>query len=126
MSGGLAAVTDPTSPLDVPTDMLENGPFEDYFIPGLFLMIVLGAGNLAAAVVTIRRIRFDGIVSGGMGAILIGWIVIQCYILQTVAALHVIFFLIGAVQGCLALVLLWKKDEFPVNIAKRMIVGERS
>lgn len=125
-AGGLAAVTDPTSPLGMPTDMLETGPFEDYLLPGLFLMIVLGLGNLAVVVPAIKKIRFHGILSGGMGAVLVCWIVIQCYILQSIAALHVIFFLIGAVQGCLALVLLWYKDEFPMSIVKRLILRSKA
>ncbi|TVR62756.1 MAG: hypothetical protein EA426_01400 [Spirochaetaceae bacterium] len=117
--GGLAAVTDPVAPLGISTEALAYGPFADFLIPGLVLLIALGLGNIGTGILAIRKTRFHGIVSGIAGAMLVGWIVIQCVILQTIAALHVVFFLIGAVQGVLALILLFKRNDFPINLIMR-------
>jgi hypothetical protein len=38
---------------DVPKEWLEGSPFDDYFIPGLVLFVVVGGSSLAA---TIRRL----------------------------------------------------------------------
>ncbi|MBU0927902.1 MAG: hypothetical protein KKA67_09140 [Spirochaetes bacterium] len=119
LAGGLAAVSDPVSPLGVPTEMLKNSPFSDYLIPGIVLMAVIGMGNLVAGFLAISRFKHSGLTSGAMGAVLVGWIVIQCFMLRTVAALHVIFFFIGAAQGLLALALLYLRDSFPFSLLKK-------
>ena len=119
--GGLAAVTDPIAPLGIPAQTLGNGPFTDFFIPGLVLLVVLGLGNIATGVLVLRKTPYHGMVSALAGAVLVGWIVIQCYILGTIAALHVIFFAIGAAQGVLALLLMYKRDDFPMNVIARRL-----
>jgi hypothetical protein len=126
LAGGLAAVSNPLVPMGMSTDALRNGPFRDFLIPGLFLMGVIGLGNLAGGFVSIRKMKYSGIVSGGLGAVLMAWILIQCWILQAVVALHVIFFCIGAAQGLLAFALLYEEDLFPANILKRWLRALRA
>lgn len=119
--GGLAAVTNPIAPLGIPTSALKNSPFSDFLIPGITLICVIGFGNLLAAGLGFSKQKFQGYISGSIGVILMGWIVIQCIMLQAIAALHVIFFLIGMIQGLMALTLLWEKSYFPTNLLKNMI-----
>jgi hypothetical protein len=121
LAGGLAAVSNPAAPMGMSAEALRNGPFTDFLIPGLFLMGVIGLGNLAGGFVSIRKMKYSGIVSGGLGAVLMAWIVIQCWILQAVVALHVIFFCIGAVQGLLAFALLYEEELFPASILKKWV-----
>lgn len=120
-AGGFAAVTDPESPLGIPVEMLKSSPFENYMIPGLFLLIVLGFGNITVSILTMKKIRYHGAVSGIMGVILILWILIQCYFLQAVGGLHILFFCLGIIQGLLAFVILYRMDEFPINLLKKLI-----
>lgn len=115
LAGGLAAVTNPTSPLGIPTDMLKNGPFDDFLIPGLFLMLVLGLGNIFAGISTIIKHKWWPYFSGAMGDTLILWIVIQCLILYTIAALHVIFFGLGVLQSMIALATIYQNKQFPFD-----------
>jgi len=119
-AGGIAAVTDPESPMGMPVEMLESSPFESFMIPGLFLLIVLGLGNITLSILTIKKIRYHGVASGIMGVILILWIVIQCYVLQTVGGLHIAYFCLGIIQGLLSFVLIYRLDEFPLNLLKKM------
>lgn len=118
MAGGLAAVTNPESPMGITTDMLKNGPFENFLIPGLFLMLVLGMGNLLAAAFTLKEHKWWPYISGGMGDVLVFWIIIQCFILFAVAALHVIFFFLGALQGLLAVGVLYQKQMLPFRVKR--------
>lgn len=120
LAGGLAAVTNPTAPMGISTDMLKTGPFKDFLIPGLFLMLVLGVGNLIVGMLSLRNHKWWMYFSGGMGDILIMWIVIQCIILWAVAALHVIFFIVGAVQSLLALAQIFYSGQFPFQNSKRI------
>ena len=121
IAGGTGAVLNPLSPMGMPPGMLKNGPFTDFLIPGLFLLCVLGFGNLLAAVALIKKLPFHGMLSGALGSVLMLWIVIQCWMLRAVAALHVIFFLIGAVQGLLALLLLFFLNQFPLDYIRKWL-----
>jgi hypothetical protein len=93
--------------------MLKNGPFEDFLIPGLFLMLVIGLGNIVAGTLALKKHKWWAYVSGAMGDILIMWIIIQCVVLSIIAALHVIFFVLGAVQGVIALMVLVNEKKYP-------------
>lgn len=116
LAGGFSAVSNPESPMGISPDMLKNGPFDNFLVPGLFLMIVLGCGNLIAAAFTLKQHKWWPYISGGMGDILVLWIVIQCLILFTIAGLHVIFFTLGAVQSLLAIGVIYQKKLFPMNL----------
>ena len=107
--------------MGISPEVLKNGPFRDFLVPGLFLMCVNGLGNLAAGLVAIKRMKCSGLVSGSMGAILMAWIAIQCWILQDIGPLHVIYFCIGAAQGLLAFALLYEEDLFPASILKKWV-----
>ncbi|HWR11552.1 MAG TPA: hypothetical protein VN445_07015 [Rectinemataceae bacterium] len=121
LGGGLAALGNPAAPLGMSLDALKNGPFIDFFVPGLFLFLVIGLGNIVTAWVVLKKASYHGLASGVMGSIMVVWIVIQCWIMQSVIFLQALYFFIGAVQGFLALLLLYKEDEFPVDIARRWL-----
>jgi len=107
LAGGLAGLLDPTAPMGIPLEVLQNGPFTDFFIPSLFLFVVLGLGNVLAGIVALKFKPLAPFASGGMGAVLILWILIQVWVMQDIAVLHIIFFAIGVVQGIVGLILLW-------------------
>lgn len=123
MAGGLGAVLNPQAPMGMSTETLRNGPFRDFLIPGLFLMGVIGLCNLIAGLIAIRKPRYYGLSSGAMALVLMAWIVIQCWILQDIVALHVIFFLFGAVQGCLAFAACWGENIFPARFFRKWFGG---
>ncbi|PKL24134.1 MAG: hypothetical protein CVV47_10240 [Spirochaetae bacterium HGW-Spirochaetae-3] len=125
MAGGLAAILDPTSPLGMPADALVNAPFDTYLIPGLLLFGLIGLGNITVAALTPLKRRWLGYASGAMGCVLMGWILVQCVMLEAVVALHVIFFCLGAVQGCLALALLAFEGLWPGTWAARALARLR-
>lgn len=114
--GGAMAISDPYGvTFGMPTDALKNGPFTSFLIPGLFLFIVIGLGHLISFVAVKRKLRFHAYISGGVGCILMAWILIQCYILQSIHYLHIIFFLIGLSEGVIALYMLVKLKLFPFS-----------
>jgi len=61
----------------LPEEWLAGTPFPDYRIPGLFLLIVLGIGMLAATVVTLLRVCWWPVLAITMGAILAAWLLIE-------------------------------------------------
>ena len=102
MAGGLAAILNPIDPLGAPLSLLEGSPFRSFLLIGLFLFTVLGLGNLLAALLVARFSVVGPLLSLLLGVLMMLWIVIQCVIISSVVALHIIFFVIGALQVVLA------------------------
>lgn len=76
--------------------MLRHTPFSTFLVPGIFLFLVLGLGNLSAALLMIRK--KDSYLSMCMGGCLVAWILIQVGMLRGGNGLHVFFLLIGFLQ----------------------------
>ncbi len=110
--GGMMAII---NPYGIPIEILKRGPFTNFLIPGLFLFFVIGIGHLTAFIFVRNKLKYHAYLSGGLGCILMAWIVIQCYILQAIQYLHVIFFLIGLIESVTALFMLIKLRLFPFS-----------
>jgi len=82
---------------------LENSPFTSYFFPGLFLLFIIGLGNIVCSILVLRYPIVGMMGSLALGIALSAWIVIQCIILQDIVALHIIFLVVGLVQTGLSL-----------------------
>lgn len=107
--GGMLAILDPYgTSYGMSTDALKKGPFTTFLVPGLFLLCVIGLGHLISFVFVKYKFKFHPYISGGAGFILMSWILIQCYMLQSINFLHVIFFLIGLFESIIALYMLLK------------------
>ena len=99
VAGGLAGLLNPETPFTgLSPEILQNGPFTSFFIPSLFLFIVLGLGNIIAGILAIKFPKSLFYLSVVMGGILSMFIIIQCWVMWAIVLLHVIFFVIGAFQ----------------------------
>ena len=47
----------PTGAVGVPTQWLEGSPFEDYSVPSLILLVVVGGSFIVAAIALFARLR---------------------------------------------------------------------
>ena len=120
MAGGFACLINPTNPLGAPLELLNNSPFSNFFIPGILLFTVIGLGNFAsAAVMTISK-KWCGYTSSISGWALMIWLVVQCYMIQSIVFLHIFFFCIGGVQAVLAFTILWKAKQFPATWLQKL------
>lgn len=90
IQGGWAMVTDPTSPLGMPTTYLEGTPISDYFLGGVFLLCI-AAASLLTTVGLVTRWRWDwaGVIEVAMrhrwpwiGAVAVGGILLAFEILE--------------------------------------------
>ncbi|ERJ11841.1 hypothetical protein [Haloplasma contractile] len=113
---GIGVILDPTGEvMGISTEVLKNGPFDTFLIPGLFLFLVNGLLNIVAARFAYIRYQYQGYFSGVMGVIMMMWIVIQCYVLYDIMILHVIYFILGLILSILALILSIKTHLFPFH-----------
>lgn len=91
----------------------EGGTPAGLLIPGLILFLVVGLGNLFAAMLEAQRLPLGELVASVGGAALCGWIVVQLMMVQTVSWLQLVFFVVGlsTVGGALWL---WRaRQRFP-------------
>lgn len=114
--GGLAAITDPKAPLGIPIEVLKNSPFNNFLIPGIILFTLIGLGNIFSALMFRFNSRFQGYISSVFSWALVIWIVVQCIMLNSIAALHVIFFTIGLIEASLSMIILYEQRLFPINL----------
>lgn len=119
IAGGLAGILDPQAPLGMPAAQLKNSPFDNYLIPGIILFTFIGLGNLVSALAYRLKYRYQGYLSGVFSLALVIFIVVQCFMLNTIHFLHIIFFVIGLVEAGLSMMILFEQGLFPANIFKR-------
>jgi hypothetical protein len=101
----------------LPLSWLDGSPFHSFFIPSLFLFVVIGGGMLVATIVWLRKSRLAARVSMGMGALLILWIFVQVSIIGYVSALQPISLVAGAAIATLAGVVLCRERRTRVASA---------
>ncbi|MFP4662386.1 MAG: hypothetical protein ACLFPF_09350 [Halanaerobiales bacterium] len=111
----------PNEPMGMSVDALKYSPFSNFLIPGLFLLIVLGFGNMIVAYLIHKQSSYRAYASFIQGWILVCWIVIQCIMLYTINILHVIYFLLGLIMVILAVTIIFKKRLFPADLIIKAI-----
>jgi hypothetical protein len=69
----------------IPVEWLKGSPFRDYFIPGLFLFIVIGGSALLIGIAVFRRHRLARKAAFYCGITVIMWIIVQVSIIGYVS-----------------------------------------
>jgi hypothetical protein len=118
--GGTGAILEPNNPLGISSEVLQGSPFTSFLIPGIILFTVIGLGNLSAALLLKKDATLKGYLSSIVSWGLVIWIMVQCIILNTVEIIHGFYFFIGIIQAFLSLKILYEKDQFPINIVKKV------
>lgn len=117
--GGMAAILNPWEPLGTPLEMLENSPFENFFIPGLILFLVIGIGHLFSAVTALKHSIYLGYISSIFSWSLVIWIVVQCVMINSVNFMHIFFLVIGLSGAILAFQVMSEMEQFPATLFKK-------
>ena len=79
----------------VPTEWLEGSPFSDYYVPSLFLFVVVGGSLLFAAIAVFARPHIAGISAAVAGLVVLGWIVVQVAVIGYVSWMQPTTFVAG-------------------------------
>ena len=69
----------------VPPEWLKGSPFQSYFIPGLFLFIVIGGMASGAAITIFIRGRFGRMLAIATGILTLLWLAVQLAIIGYVS-----------------------------------------
>ncbi|MEX2162571.1 MAG: hypothetical protein WD751_11770 [Anaerolineales bacterium] len=79
-------------------EQLNGTPFSDYLIPGLYLLLV-GAGTLAAAWLSLLQHPWSAELAIGLGLALMGWITAQIFWLGYLNWMQPFYFVLGLLEG---------------------------
>jgi hypothetical protein len=116
LAGGFGAIMDPSGDaMGISTEVLRHSPFESFLIPGLFLFVVVGMGNVGGAISAWLRFYYQAYVSGALSGILVLWIVVQVYMLRAMNVLHVVYFVVGVLGLVWSSVLAYRLRLFPLD-----------
>jgi hypothetical protein len=85
---GAMMVADPLSGLGMGLGTLHGSPFEDFLIPGITLLVAVGIFPLMVAGAAVVRARWVPLAHVVVGAVLMGWIVIEMLMLGYISALQ--------------------------------------
>ena len=107
IGGGIGLVADPTNNIGMPVSQLEGTPFNDYLIPGLILLIVVGLFSLLVFVGLLLRWKAAWWLSLASGGGLVIWIITEVallgYLPGSGTGLQIVFGLVGVAIVVLAL-----------------------
>ena len=97
--GGIMLCLDPSgAAMGFSVDLLDGTPFSDFLIPGLTLLLVIGAGSLAGAWLSWRRHRLTGEAAITLGLAMALFIVFETVWLGPIIWLQLLFFGLGLVE----------------------------
>ena len=102
--GGFGLMDDAEGSLGLQEEWLAGSPFPDYFIPGLFLFVVVGLGMVALAAAIAVRLRWWPLASLALGAVLAAWLVIETVIIGWQGAFQAVLLVLSGIP---ALVTVW-------------------
>jgi hypothetical protein len=103
---GVGLVIDPSGVrIGLPLELLNNSPFEDYFIPGFALFLINGIGSLLGALLAFIHNRFAGFATIILGIVMIIWITAQVIWIGWESVLQPIFLGVGLVELVLGFLL---------------------
>lgn len=113
---GLSMIIEPNgTDVGMSTEILLRSPFQNFFIPGLFLFIINGLLNAIGAFLSFVRNKYAGIFGLSLGIILVLWICIQVYFIDLTHFLQPLFFVIGIIEMILGYFLISKMKSNDVE-----------
>ncbi len=92
----------------VPKEWLKGSPFSSYFIPGLFLFIVVGGSAFLAAIFMLRRHRLARKAAYVCGIIILLWLLVQVIIIGYVSWMQPT----TATAAIIILLLTWQLSKY--------------
>lgn len=125
--GGISALLNPKEPMPgVSVELLKQSPFEDFFIPGLILFFLFGICNLIAACSYLSKRPIQSYFGIVLGSGLVIFIAVQCFMLQMINSLHLLFGVIGLLQVIGSLYVFLIQNVWFVDFLKHLKIKKSS
>jgi hypothetical protein len=98
LCGAMMMINPSGTLMQFPAGMLRDSPFGDFFIPGIILFLINGAGQIAAGILTVRRHSLAGLSGAVFGLGLMIWIFVQVNMIGGRNILQYSYFLLGIIE----------------------------
>jgi menaquinone-dependent protoporphyrinogen oxidase len=96
LGGGACLVARPDGSLiRMPLSVLAHSPFHDFLVPGLLLLVIVGAGNTWSAILHLRRSDGASMVSAVTGLALVVWMLVEIAMLRSLHPLQAAYLVLG-------------------------------
>ena len=105
IAGGFQLLSNPMGTPSMPIEMLHASPFATFVIPGIVLLVFIGAVNVLSLVVTITDGRHRGSLAFVGGGILIGYMTAEVWWVGWQNALQPLYLALGLIMLLSGLVL---------------------
>ena len=105
IAGGYQLLSSPMGSPSMPIEMLHASPFATFIIPGIVLLVFIGAVNVLSLVVTITGGRHRGSLAFVGGGILIGYMTAEVWWIGWQNALQPLYLALGLILLLSGLVL---------------------
>lgn len=94
-------------------DILKNSPFQSFFFPGVYLLLVIGVGNLFCVYLLKKKNTGIGFyLQALLGIFLLLWLIVQGLFLRGIAIPHIIYAVLGMGQILFAIRTIKKEHYF--------------
>lgn len=90
--GGIYALT---GAKEIPLEWLQGSPFKNYFIPGLFLFLIVGGCCMVSSILIYKNRKYARLSAWICSLLLMAWIAIQIYFIGYVSWLQPAVFISG-------------------------------
>lgn len=112
IAGGVTLVMDVSGAgMGFPSGLLAATPFNDYLLPGLYLLLVNGLGTLLAAFLSFRRHHWAAEIGIAFGLALMGWIIAQILWVGYISWMQPFYFALGLLEGAFGAYLQRVRDK---------------
>ena len=101
-AGALMIIFPSGKQLQMPLELLNGSPFNNFLVPGIILFLINGAGQLTAGLMSLRRHPLAGYTGAVFGMGLMIWIFVQVNMIGGGHILQYSYFLLGTVETVLA------------------------
>ena len=94
--GGFMLIYDPSGkPLRMNISILENSPFDSFFVPGFILFLFIGISSILIAFFVINDHTYSTRIILFQGIVMLGWIVGQLVLIRQFHYLQLIYLMIA-------------------------------
>ena len=124
--GGFGLVSDPSGvTAKTPLEWLKNSPFENYLVPGLILIIVIGGSHLFGGVFSFSSSSFSPIITATCGIVLVLFMSMEIWFIGLRNLMQPLYLVLGAILVflCLKQRRLMKKSSRPLSSADQPLIG---
>lgn len=116
LAGAFPMIANPNgSPLDMPQSLLRYSPFHSFLIPGILLLAANGLLSFWVLWLVLRRRPRYGLWVAFQGWVLLGWLLVECWMLRLVIWAHYLYGAVALVLVVCGFVLSGRSSRAPAT-----------